>query len=85
MPNTKRLLELAIKGLEVERERIDQELVQLRQQLSGTKGTNQLRPTASKMRAPRKQREMSASARKQISKRMREVWAERRKAAEHRR
>jgi hypothetical protein len=81
MPSTKRLLELAIKGLEVERERIDEELLQLRQQLNGTKGTHQLQRTATKMAAPRQRRKMSAAARKQMSKRMREIWAQRRKAA----
>jgi hypothetical protein len=81
MPSTKRLVELAIKGLEFERERIDQELLQLRQRLSGMKGTNQLQRQATKMAAPRQRRKMSAAARKQISKRMREIWAQRRKAA----
>jgi hypothetical protein len=81
MPSTKRLLELAIKGLEVERERIDEELLQLRQQLTGTKGTHKLQRAATKMAAPRQRRKMSAAARKQMSKRMREIWAQRRKAA----
>src|SRR5215813_4796208 len=48
MPSTKRLLELAIKGLEVERERIDEELLQLRQQLNGTKGPQQAQRAATK-------------------------------------
>jgi hypothetical protein len=81
MPNTKRLLELAIKGLEVERERIDEELLQLRQQLNGTKGAQPLQRPTTKMAAPRKRRKMSAAAKKQISKRMREIWAQRRRAA----
>jgi hypothetical protein len=80
MASTKRLLELAIKGLEGERERLDQELLQLRQQLNATQGTYQVQRTATKMAAPRR-RKMSATARKQISKRMREIWAQRRKAS----
>ena len=81
MPSTKRLLELAIKGLEVERERIDEELLQLRQQLNGTKGPQHAQRAATKMAAPRQKRKMSAAAKRQISKRMREIWAQRRKAA----
>ena len=80
MASTKRLLELAIKGLEVERERLDEELLQLRQQLNAAQGTHQVRRTATKMAAPRR-RKMSAAAKKQISKRMREIWAQRRKAS----
>jgi len=70
MPSTKRLLELAIKGLEVERERIEEELLQLRQQLYGTKGPQHAQRTATKMAAPRQKRKMSAAAKRQISKRM---------------
>ena len=81
MASTKRLLELAIKGLEVDRERLDEELLQLRQQLNATQGTHQVQRTATKMAAPRQQRKMSAAAKRQISKRMREIWAQRRKAA----
>jgi len=81
MPTTKRLLELAIKGLEVERERIEEELLQLRQQLNGTKGPQHAQRAATKMAAPRRKRKMSAAEKKQISKRMREIWAQRRKAA----
>ena len=81
MPSTKRLLELAIKGLEVERERIDEELLQLRQQLNGTKGPQYAQRAATKRAAPRQKRKMSAAAKRQISKRMREIWAQRRKAA----
>ena len=80
MASTKRLLELAIKGLEVDRERLDEELLQLRQQLNAAQGTHQVRRTATKMAAPRR-RKMSAAAKKQISKRMREIWAQRRKAS----
>jgi hypothetical protein len=81
MPSTKRLLELAIKGLEVERERIDEELLQLRQQLNGTKGPQHAQRAARKMAARRQKRKMSAAAKRQISKRMREIWVQRRKAA----
>jgi hypothetical protein len=81
MPGTQRLLELAIKGLEAERERINEELRELRKHLSGTEGPRQ-RPqrTSTKMAAPRQRRKMSAAARQLISKRMREVWAARRKS-----
>src|SRR5262249_10032341 len=81
MASTKRLLELAIKGLEVERERLDEELLQLRQQLNGTKGPQHAQRAATKRAAPRQKRKMSAAAKRQISKRMREIWAQRRKAA----
>src|SRR5262245_43368991 len=80
MPSTKRLLELAIKGLGVERERIEEELLQLRQQLNGTKGPQRAQRAATKMAAPRQKRKMSAAAKRQISKRMREIWAQRKAA-----
>jgi uncharacterized protein YdaU (DUF1376 family) len=77
MPTDKRILELALKGLEAEAKRIDEEIVQVRQQLERAYHPG---ATAGKMAAPRRRRKMSAAARKLISQRMREVWAERRKA-----
>jgi len=35
MPNQKRLLELALKGLEAERQRIDQEIADIQKQIRG--------------------------------------------------
>ena len=80
MPSTKRLLELAVIGLETERERINEELRQLRQQLGHAEVRQKPERTVTKM-AARRTRKMSPTARKLISKRMREVWAQRRKAA----
>jgi hypothetical protein len=81
MPSTQRLLELALKGLEAERKRVDDEIRQLRQQVRGTEEIQQPQRTGSKMAAPRRRRKMSPAAKKLISQRMREVWAQRRKGA----
>jgi len=71
-----RLLELALKGLEAERTKIDTEIAQIRSQLGGrnsvAEGTT---PTG------RKKRTMSAEARKRISEGMKRRYAELRKAS----
>jgi hypothetical protein len=84
MLNRTRLFELALKGLEAERHRIDQEIREIRNQL----GIGYVRslsipaaPTrrATKATAPRKRGKMSAAQRKAISQAMRRTWAERRR------
>lgn len=79
MTDRQRLLELALKGLEAERTKIDDEIAQLRSQLrlqrNGTEVT--ITDTGS---APRKRRTMSAEARKRISEGMKRRYAELRKA-----
>jgi hypothetical protein len=79
-----RLRELAILGLEAERQRIDDELAALRSR--GTVG----RPPGKRGRKPasaagaegkprKARRKMSPAKRKALSERMKRIWAERRK------
>jgi hypothetical protein len=73
----KRLLELAISGLETQRERIDEELASLQARTRGaTKGVTSESATAK----PRKRRKRTAAQRKAHSERMKKIWAARRKA-----
>ena len=70
---TSRLWELALKGLEAERERIDMEIAQVRSRLSGsTKSTAAVVVTKRQGR-----RKMSAAARRRISEAMKARWAAR--------
>jgi hypothetical protein len=73
MPDTRRLLELALKGLEAERAKIDDEIKQIRSQISGN-GTS-----AASSVVPKK-RTMSAEARKRISEGMKRRYAELKRA-----
>jgi hypothetical protein len=80
MPTNARLLELAIKGLEAERERIDQELNELRQ--NGSTGATKPAGSAPAARTDGeitptqfKRRAMSAAQRRKISATMRAKWA----------
>ena len=79
MPNHKRVLELALKGLEAERQRIDEEMKEIRRQLGGGTITKSASAQPTRMTSGTK-RKMSAAARAAISKRMRQIWAERRAA-----
>ena len=82
MQSTQRLLELALKGLEAERTRLDDEIKQIKSQLSHNgkiiKISDNGAQTAS--RAASKKRTMSAEARKRISEGMKRRYAELRKA-----
>jgi len=80
MPN-KRLLELALTGLEVERERIQSEIAELKRQL-GSKTQPIARGVESQDENSivKKRQQMSASGRRKISLMMKRRWAERRKA-----
>ena len=83
MTAQRRILELALIGLEAERTRIEQELADLRRQLRGV-------PTASshseasvdvqRRTAPNKGRKMSAAQKKKISLAMKARYAAKRKA-----
>jgi hypothetical protein len=79
MPERQRLLELALKGLEAERAKIDDEIAQIRRQLgprsAGGTPVGEISTTE-----PRKRRRMSAAARKRISEGMKRRYAEMRKA-----
>jgi hypothetical protein len=70
---TSRLVELALKGLEAERARIDREIAELRMQGKAT--------TVVRARSQRRTRRLTAAGRKRLSDMMKARWAERRKAA----
>lgn len=74
-----RLLELAIKGLEAERAKIDFELSELRKRASGSIVVPS--PATSPAAKASPKRRMSAAARKKISEAMKRSHAERRTAA----
>jgi len=81
-----RLVELAIKGLEAEKARIEQELAELRSHTTARIRTSRT-PTATQPQpktvplAAKAKRKMSAAARKKISETMKKRHAERRAAA----
>ena len=80
-----RLRELAILGLEAERQRIDDELAALRSRGTvgrppGRRGRKPGSAAAGAEAKPRKaRRKMSPAKRKALSERMKRIWAERRK------
>jgi hypothetical protein len=82
MPSTQRLLELALKGLEAERARLDDEISQIKNQLNhnGKITKTSDNGTHSTSTATSKKRTMSAEARKRISEGMKRRYAELRKA-----
>jgi len=79
MADRQRLLELALRGLEADRARLDAEISDLRREISGAPRAAEARTTGT-AGAPRK-RIMSAEARRKISEAMKRRHAERRRAA----
>jgi hypothetical protein len=73
-----RLLELALKGLEAERDSIDREIAELKGQLHQTSAQTR-RPQPEKKQQRR--RGLTAEGRRKISEMMKARWAARRKAA----
>jgi hypothetical protein len=73
-----RLLELALKGLEAERARIELEIAQVRSNLNGSTTSSTAVAIVTKRQGRRK---MSAAARRRISEGMKARWAAYRKAA----
>lgn len=75
MTEPKRLVELALKGLQAERAKIDEEIAELTAQLKGGRlagsSINLMKPAA-KQRPP-----MTAAQKKLISQTMKKRWAER--------
>jgi hypothetical protein len=70
-------MELALKGLEAERARIDSEMTDLQKQLDDRSPTRtRERQTTT---APRKRSNLTAAGRKKLSDMMKRRWAERRK------
>jgi len=74
VPDRIRLLELALKGLEAERTKIDDEIVQIKSQVNPRPATTQSATAGSS--TPPKKRTMSAAARKKISEAMKRRYAE---------
>jgi hypothetical protein len=77
MANQTRLLELALKGLELERERIDGEIADIRSQLNGAAAPKTSAPvrTATGHRRNR----LSAAGRKAIVEALKRRWAAKRR------
>ena len=81
MTDNKRILELALKGLEAERQRIDDEMSEIHRQLGG-------RTTSAASAAPQAQRSsqgqtggsLTPAGRRKLSELMRRRWAAKRKA-----
>ena len=82
MRERQRLLELALKGLEAERLKIDDEIVQIRTQLGHQPSTTNQREGGNQATASRKKkRRMTAEARRKISEAMKRRYAELRQIA----
>jgi hypothetical protein len=82
MTNNKRLLELALKGLETERRRLDVEMAEIREQLgNGVTGARPRATPADQTASASKPRGLTAAGRRRLSMLMKKRWAERRKAA----
>jgi hypothetical protein len=82
MPDRQRLLELALKGLEAERARIDSEITEIKGQLNHRSRGSQSSGGGDATEAPtrRRRRRMSAEAKRKISEAMKRRYAEMRKA-----
>ncbi len=74
MPN-ERLIELAIKGLEIERTKIDRELAELRKEAHGGSLRNRRAPRRGRKRVSR----LSAAGRRRLSEAAKRRWAVSRK------
>jgi hypothetical protein len=75
------LLELALKGLQAERTKIDDEIVQIRAQLNQATPTTRSAAAVSSTAAPaEKRRRMSAAAKRNISEAMKRRYAAMRQA-----
>jgi hypothetical protein len=73
-------MELALKGLEAERRRVDEEIAELQGRLRGGAPKPSASSTAATRPATRKRGRLTAAGRKAISDAMKRRWAERRKA-----
>src|SRR5256885_8063769 len=82
MTDNQRILELALKGLEAERQRIDEEVEEIRRQLGGRAAAATSKPAAAGATAKSKTgSHLTPAGRKKLADMMRKRWAERRKAA----
>ncbi|PYR84647.1 MAG: hypothetical protein DMG18_08880 [Acidobacteria bacterium] len=82
MPERQRLLELALKGLQADRAKLDDEIADIKREINQRYLTTVSRGNqATGPAPPMKKRRMSAAARKKISEAMKRRYAELRKAA----
>lgn len=84
MPDRVRLLEMALKGLESERARLEHEISEIRQELGHRPSSNHTSTAALSTDSVPKKRTMSAEARKRISEGMKRRYAELRRATKRR-
>src|SRR5262245_27070496 len=82
MPNQTRLFELALRGLEAERVRIDDEIADLRKRLRLGAATAVVATAAAQPGRRRRRGRLSAAGRKKISDMMKARWAARRKGTQ---
>jgi hypothetical protein len=75
MATDRRILELALKGLEAERARINTELAEILARLGRSAATSK------KVTRKKRRRKMSTAQRQAISKKMKAAWARRKEAA----
>lgn len=68
--NDRRLLELAIAGLEAQRDRVEEELAQLRRRVGGGSAAR-----VGGKKGPRRGRKRTAAEKKAHSERMKAIWA----------
>ena len=80
MANTRRLIELALKGLEAERIRIDGEMKDLQGQLKGQPAEAGGAARGRRRRTGVRRSNLTDAGRKKLSDMMKRRWAERRKA-----
>lgn len=72
-------LAMALVGYELERQKIDEKIREIRGQLGVHRGRAAVSPAAAKTAGGRKKRTLSASARRRIAAAQRKRWAEHRK------
>lgn len=80
MIQNRRLLELALKGLEADRAKLDEEIADIKGQLGSRPGAANTAQVETATGPGRKRRRMSAEARRKISEAMKRRYAELRKA-----
>ncbi len=77
--NRRRLLELAAERLEAEKQRIDEEIAEIKAELEGEKSTPKTKTKTKTPPPKRRSRRLSAKERKAVSDRMKKYWVERKK------
>ena len=78
MPDRRRLLEMALKGLEADRAKLEEEIAEIKRELGHQPALTKV-SSASSSTLPPKKRTMSAEAKRRISEGMKRRYAELRK------